>query len=100
MPGSSATVSRNPVSQAETCANAVQNRALEIGDLIDDQGEQLPAHVGRRLELLVGARARRAQQVAAVRRLQIDTDRKPFRAIGARLADALEIAARIDFRVL
>ncbi len=79
-------------------ADAVQDRALEVGNLIDDRGEQLPAHVGGRLELLVGARARRAQQVAAVGRLQIDTDRKPFRAIGARLADALEIAAGIDFR--
>ena len=57
-----------------------------FGHLVDDLREQLPAHVGRRLELLVGARAGRAQQIAAVGRLEIEADRRRLRrcAPGAR----------------
>ena len=38
-------------------ADAVQNGALQMRDLLDNRGEQIPAHIGWRLELLVGARA-------------------------------------------
>ena len=54
------------------------------GNLIDDRGEQLPAHVRRRLELLIGARAGGAEQIAAVRRLQIEADRQLLGTSAAR----------------
>src|SRR6202034_2441216 len=38
-------------------ADAVQHGALQVRYLIDNRGKQLPAHIGRRLELLIGARA-------------------------------------------
>ena len=60
------------------------------------RGEQLPAHVGRRLELGIGARAGRAQEIAAVGGLEIDADRQPLRLLAAPGIDALEIAPRID----
>ena len=56
-------------------ADAVQHRALQLGNLVDDRREQRPAHIGRRLERFIGARACRAQQIAAICRLQIDADR-------------------------
>ena len=73
----------------------MQDRAFDVGHLIDDRAEQLPAHVGGRLELLVGARAGRAQQVAAVRDLQIETDRLAHRGAAHR-AHAFEVTARVD----
>ena len=80
-------------------ADAVQHHPLDFGKLIDDAGEQLPAHVGGRLQLLIGARAGGAQQIAAVRRLQIEADRVRGGDGRAVLADPLEVAARIGPRV-
>ena len=60
-------------------------------NLIDDRGEQLPAHVGRRLELLIGARTGGAEQIAAVGGLQIEADRLVLRHIAVG-PDAFEIA--------
>ncbi len=77
-------------------ADAVQHRAFELRDLVDDGREQRPAHVRRRLELGIGARAGRAQEIAAVGRLEIDADRQPFRLLAAPGIDALEIAPRVD----
>src|SRR5690242_21856710 len=64
-------------------------------NLIDDRGEQLPTHIGRGFKLLVGARTRRAQQIAAVGRFQIEANRILLRdiVIGGYV---LEIAGRID----
>ena len=56
-------------------ADAVQHDAGDVRNLIDDAGEQLPAHIGRRLQFLERARAGLAQQVAAVGDLQIEADR-------------------------
>ena len=56
-------------------ADAVQDHARDVGHLVDDAREQLPAHVGLRLEVRVGARAGGAQQVAAVGGLQVEADR-------------------------
>ena len=52
-------------------ADAVQNGALQAGELVDDRSEQLPAHIRRRFEFLVGSGASGAQQIAAIRRLEI-----------------------------
>ena len=57
-------------------ADAVQHDAADIRYLIDDAGEQRPAHVGGRFQFLEGARAGLAQQVAAVGDLQIQADRR------------------------
>ena len=76
-------------------ADAVQYRAMQARNLIDDRGEQLPAHVGRRLELRVGARAGRAQKIAAVGRFQIKADRLMLGHVAAGI-DALEVALGID----
>ena len=46
--------------------------ARATGKLVDDRGEQLPAHV-RRPRAPRGARTGRAEQVAAIRRFQIKT---------------------------
>src|SRR5579864_6430687 len=67
-------------------------------DLVDDRGEQRPAHVGGRLQLRVGARTGRAEKIAAVGRLQIEADRLVLGPLAGGL-DALEIALRIDRRV-
>src|ERR1700736_4400054 len=56
-------------------ADAVQHHPGDRRILIDDRAEQVPAHVGGGLELLEGARAGGAWQVAAVGRLQIEADR-------------------------
>ena len=65
-------------------ADAMQHRTLGLRNLIHDAGEQIPAHVGRRLQVGVGARAGRAKQVAAVRGLKIQADR---RTLGSRRYD-------------
>ena len=64
-------------------ADAMHHRAFEMRDLVDDRGEQRPAHVGRRLELGIGARTGRAQEIAAVGGLEIDADRQPLRLLAA-----------------
>ena len=59
----------------------------------------VPAHVGRGFQGLEGARAGLAQQVAAVRDLQIQADRRRQGLREARsAADRLEVAARIGFK--
>src|SRR5262249_54950459 len=78
----------------------MEDRALQVWNLIDDRDEQLPAHVGGRLELGVGARAGGAQEIAAIGGLEIDANRLSCGVIAAPLADdALEIALRIDLRL-
>ena len=74
----------------------MQDRALQVRNLIDDRDEQLPAHVGGGLELGVGARAGRAQEIAAVCGLEIDADRRAARIVAALLFDAFEVAPGID----
>ena len=76
-------------------ADAMQHGALQLRNLIDDRGEQFPAHVGGRLELLIGARASRAQEIAAVGRLQIKADRLVLGDFAVR-RHAFEIALGID----
>src|SRR6516225_266975 len=73
--------------------------AFEVWNLVDDRGEELPAHVGGRLEFLVGAGTGRAQEVAAVRGLEIDANRLSRGVLVAPLVDALEIAPRIDLEL-
>jgi hypothetical protein len=80
-------------------ADAVQNRPREIGDLIDNRHEQLPAHVCRRLEFLVGARTGGAQQIAAVGHFQIEADRRSLGDLGALARNRFVIAARVERRV-
>src|SRR5262249_15532250 len=74
-------------------ADTMQHRAFDVGQLVDDLAKQIPAHVGWRLELLIGARAGRAQKIAAICGLEVDADRS---VRGGRRADAgpLEIALR------
>ena len=73
----------------------MQHGPLQLRNLIDDRREQLPAHVGRRLELRISARARGAEQIAAVGGFQIETNRVVLGdfAIGF---DVFEITPRID----
>ena len=75
----------------------MQDGSRKVRDLIDNGAKKLPAHIGRRLELLVGSRAGGAQKVATVGRLQIKAHgivRRPI-AVGAH---ALEITPWIDRR--
>jgi hypothetical protein len=60
--------------------------------LVDDPREQLPAHVGGRLQIFKGARAGFAQQIAAIGRLDIETDRFLLGNLAACVADGFEIA--------
>ena len=76
----------------------MQHRAHEIGNLVDNRREQVPAQVGRRLELLIGARTGRAQEIAAVGHFQIKADRRTPGDLGALVRDRLMVAARIDGR--
>ncbi len=78
-------------------AHPVQHDAGDVGDLVDDAREQLPAHVGFGLERVVGARAGRAQEVAAVGRLQIKAHwhrRRVRREFCCRLVIAVGVHAR------
>ena len=79
-------------------AHPVQHHAGDVGHLVDDAREQLPAHVRLRLEVGIGARAGGAEQVAAVGRLQVEADRIVHRHGRARVGDAVVVAARIDGR--
>ena len=72
-------------------ADAVQHDAGDPGELIDDTGEQLPVHIRRRLQRLEGARTGRAEQVAAVGRLEIEAHRLDFGDRAALGRDVLEI---------
>ena len=78
-------------------ADPVQHDAGNIRVLVDDRCKQLPAHIAGWFERLEGARAGRAQQVAAVGRLQIKADGLGFGNRTAIVADMREIAARIEF---
>ena len=89
---------RGKVSDQHRLADAMQDRPRKIGNLVDDRREQVPAHVCRRLQFLVGARTSGAQQIAAVGHFQIEADRRPLRDLGALARDRLVIAARIEGR--
>jgi hypothetical protein len=76
-------------------ANPVQDPAREIRHLVYDAREQVPGEISRRLQFLVGARTGRAEKIAAVRGLQVETDR---RAPGGRAqisVDRLMITTRV-----
>ena len=78
-------------------ADTVQDGARKVRDLIDNGAKELPAHVGRRLELFIGSRAGGAQKVAAVGRLQIEAHGIVLRPIAVG-AHTLEVTPRIDRR--
>jgi len=80
-------------------ADAMQDCPRKAGDLVDNRREEVPAHVGWRLELLVGARASGAQEIAAVCHFQIKADRRSGGYFGALTRDRLVIAARIERRL-
>jgi hypothetical protein len=84
------------VAHQHRLADAVKNRTREIRQLIDDGREQLPAHVGGRLELGVGARTSGAEQIAAVRHLQIEADRRPLGRGCRAHRHRLVVATRVD----
>ena len=60
----------------------MEHRAFDIGQLVNDAPKQIPTHVGGWLKLLVGARAGRAQQIATIGCLEIDTDWRVLRGSG------------------
>ena len=53
----------------------MEHDALDIGHLADDAREQLPAHVGFRFQLLKGARAGGAKEIAAIGDFKVKADR-------------------------
>ena len=55
-------------------ADAVEDDAGDVRILVDERGEELPGHVGFGLELLVGARAGGAEEIAAVGGLEVEAD--------------------------
>ena len=71
----------------------MQDDAIDVRQLIDNAGEQFPAHVGRRLELLVGAGTGGAQQVAPIGCLEIKANRL-LGGIGPLCANFFEIPGR------
>ena len=77
-------------------ADTVQHGALRLRHLVDNRGEQLPAHVGGRLEFDVGAWARRTKQVAAVGGLEIEADRWTLDTRRTVTGRSLVVAARVD----
>src|SRR5262249_10398668 len=80
-------------------ADTMQHRSHKIGHLIDNQSEQFPAHVRRRLEFLVGARTRGAQQIATIGHFQINAYRRTGGNLGALALYRFVVAAWIDARV-
>ena len=76
-------------------ADAVQHDARDVGHLVDDAGEQLPAQVRLGLEVGIGARAGGAEQIAAVGGLQVEAN-GIARGDRAHRLDAVVIAPRID----
>jgi hypothetical protein len=80
-------------------ADAMQNDARYVRKLVDDTSEQLPAHIGGRLEIFEGARAGFAQQIAAIGRLDVKANRLLLGNLAARVADGFEIAPRVGSRL-
>ena len=74
----------------------MQDDPRDVLKLIDDLGEELPAHVAGRFQRLESARAGRAQKIAAVRGLQIEADRFGLGHRSARVGDVREVAARVN----
>src|SRR5207248_8306258 len=70
------------VTGVQTCAlpisDTVEHDARDARELIDDMGEQFPAHIRGRLQRLEGAWTGRAEQVAAVGRFEIEAHRLDF----------------------
>ena len=73
----------------------MQHDPRDARELVDDRGEQLPAHIPRRLEVFESARAGGAEQVAAVRRLQIEADGIFIDRRAQPVGGPLEIAPRV-----
>src|SRR5262245_66497836 len=73
----------------------MQHSPGKIGQLVDNRPEQVPAHVCRRLELLVSARAGGAQEIAAIGDFQMDADRWVSGYFGALAFDRFMVASRI-----
>src|SRR4029079_13782359 len=80
-------------------ADAMQHGPRKIRHLIDNRCEQVPIHIRRRLEVLVGAGTGGAQQIAAIGDFQIDADRRADGDLGALALYRFVVAARIDARV-
>ena len=57
-------------SRTSWLADAMKHRPRKTGRLIDNRREQLPVHIGRRLQLLVGAGTGGAQEIATVGHLK------------------------------
>ena len=63
-------------------ADTMQHSPRKIGHLIDNRCEQVPAHICRRLELLVSAGTGGAQQIAAIGHFKIKADRRTDGGLG------------------
>ena len=78
-------------------AHPMQHHPRHLRHLVHNLAEQLHAHIRRRLQVLERPRTRLAQQIAPVRHLQIEANRRPFRhAVPGR--NRLKIPARIEGR--
>ena len=79
-------------------AHAMQNNASDVWHLVDDAGEQLPAHVGLGLEIGIGARTSGAEQVAAVGGFQIQAHRLAGGRRSDGVVDGIVVAAWVNQR--
>ena len=77
-------------------ADAMQDHAGEIWNLVDDAQEQVVGQIGRRLEFDIGPWTCRAEKIAAVRRLEIQAHGRSRSNRRALVAGSLEIAAWIE----
>ena len=78
-------------------ADAVEDDARNIRILVDERGEELPRHVGLGLELLVGAGAGGAEEIAAVGGLEVEADGLVLGDGVQLLFGLLEVAAHAVF---
>ena len=73
----------------------MQHDPRHVRHLIDDAGEQLPAHVGRRFQILERAWTGLAQQVAAIGHFQVQADRRCFGNVVPLRGNRFKVAARV-----
>ena len=57
------------------CNLPMQDCPLQVGNLVDDPGEKVPAHVGGRLQCLKGPRACGAEKIAAIGGFEVEAHR-------------------------